>query len=88
MCAVIDFVCPAGQVGFTNGCGCGCLDDPEGCGGSSEGACVAGDIDCAPAYVGSCDCTCPGPAGYEGGGCEGCPRSCFGFIACLPGYLD
>lgn len=38
---------------------------------------------CAPGCTGMCDCTCPGPEGYEGCGCGGCADTCFQFAACV-----
>ena len=38
---------------------------------------------CEPGCSGSCDCTCPGPEGYEGCGCGGCPEQCFTFSMCV-----
>jgi hypothetical protein len=53
------------------------------CSGLDEKTCedTAG---CVGGCVSLCDCTCPGPAGYEGcEGCDACPKSCFTFAACV-----
>jgi hypothetical protein len=52
------------------------------CSGLGEGECQA-TPGCEPGYAGICDCTCPGPAGYEGGGCAGCAPGCFVYQACV-----
>ena len=57
--------------------------DPDcECAAFGERQCLADDR-CDAGYTGICDCTCPGPAGYEGGGCADCEASCFGFAACV-----
>lgn len=66
---------------------CNCPEDcpsAGGCDGLGEQACLMNDA-CLAGYRGFCDCTCPGPPGYEGGGCEGCGRDCFVYTACVPG---
>jgi hypothetical protein len=52
------------------------------CAALAEASCVA-DPRCEPGYWGVCDCTCPGPPGYEGKGCGNCSESCFEFAACV-----
>ena len=64
---------------------CNCPDDcAADCEGLPEDACVDRN-GCLPGYAGFCDCTCPGPPGYEGGGCEGCSADCFMYAACVAG---
>ena len=83
-CALIDFGCKSNQQGFSDQCGCGCVDAPSKCGVESEVQCKA-DPACQAGYASICDCSCPGgPKGYEPGGCSGCPASCFNFAACVP----
>lgn len=57
--------------------------DASSCTASSKEACAAMP-GCAPACTGTCDCTCPGPAGHEGCGCADCAESCFVFAECEP----
>ena len=67
---------------------CNCPEDcPASCAGLDEAACIAQD-GCLPGYRGFCDCTCPGPAGYEGGGCDGCSADCFVFAGCVSGPME
>ena len=62
---------------------CNCpVDCATDCDGLPEDACLARN-DCQGGYAGFCDCTCPGPVGYEGGGCEGCGPDCFLFVDCV-----
>lgn len=84
ICALIDFACEEEQSFFDGPCGCGCIDvgPLSPCNGLSEFACLS-DASCTPGYSGVCDCTCPGPTGYEGGGCDGCGRGCFIYQACV-----
>ncbi len=82
VCHVIDFGCDEGQELFSDECGCGCIDVEPTCAGLDEDACIDAE-GCEPGYSGFCDCTCPGPAGYEGGGCDECAPECFTFAACV-----
>ncbi|HOX45544.1 MAG TPA: dockerin type I repeat-containing protein [Myxococcota bacterium] len=53
------------------------------CSGLPDAATCDASPMCTAACTGICDCTCPGPYGAEGCGCEGCDASCFIFQACL-----
>lgn len=82
-CAALDFACGDEQKAFDNECGCGCIDVAGPCAMENEAQCKA-DPSCQPGYKGKCDCTCPGPEGYEGANCEQCSPGCFDFVACVP----
>ena len=39
---------------------------------------------CTAGCRSNCDCSCPGPEGYEGCGCDACPSPCFTYLRCVP----
>jgi hypothetical protein len=69
---------------------------PGACDGLEQGTCTGTD-GCAPGCFSLCDCTCPGPPGFEGCGCDECSATCFtyqecvdisDFVECGPNWCD